>query len=140
MQLAGRVFFTPLTSRLSLHALATITFGLHALALFVLLAIPGLMGIWLFAVLFGISNGAITLARASLLAETFGSAYYGQLNGTIALFTAFTGAATPFLAGVIHQTSGGYGAVLALLTLTTALSTLAVSRVRPIPQPALTRS
>ena len=136
-QLAGRVFFTPLTSRLPLNALATLTFGLHALAL---LAVPGLTGVWLFAALFGISNGAITLARAALLAETFGSANYGQLNGTIALVTAFTGAAAPFLAGVIHQTSGGYAAVLAILTLTTALSTLAVSRVRPSPQTVLMRS
>lgn len=130
MQLAGRIFFTPLSSRLSLHTLATLTFGLHALALLVLLTLPGMAGVWIFAAFFGISNGAITLARATLLAETFGPLNYGRLNGTIALVTAFTSAAAPILAGVIHQTSGGYTAVLALLTLTTALSALAVSRVR----------
>ena len=108
MQLVGRIFFTPITSRTSLHRLATATFGTHALGLAVLLVIPGSIGVWLFALLFGASNGAITLARAALLAETFGSAQYGQLNGVISLLTAITAAFAPLIAGILHEISGGY--------------------------------
>jgi MFS family permease len=138
MQLGGRLFFTLLASRVPLLILSTLTFALHALALLVLLAFSGLAGVWGFATLFGLSNGAITLARAALLTEIFGPRSYGQLKGVIALVTAFSGAAAPLLAGVLHGVSGGYGAVLALLTLTTVLSALAVAQVRA-PRAALTR-
>jgi len=131
MQLGGRLFFTPLTSRVSLSLLSALTLALHALAPLVLLMVSGLAGVWGFAALFGLSNGAITLVRSALLAENFGPQNYGQLNGVIALATAFTGAAAPLLAGLLHGAFGGYGVVLALLTLTTGFSAWAVTQVRP---------
>lgn len=129
MQLVGRIFFTPLTGRQPLFTLSIWTFGLHALGLACLLW-PGLLSVWIFVVLFGASNGAITLARAGLLADIYGSKHYGQLGGVIALATAAMGAVAPLLAGILHDFTGGYQLVLVTIVLTTLSSIGMMLRVR----------
>lgn len=129
LQLLGRIFFTPFSSRLSLPIISAITFSIHALGLACLLFIPTTLGVWLFVLFYGASNGAITLARAALLADSFGSANYGQLNGVISFAVAITGAIAPLLAGKLHDSTGDYTFTLALLVILTSLSALLVARV-----------
>ncbi len=130
LQLLGRIFFTPFSSRLSLSIISAITFGIHALGLACLLFIPTTLGVWLFVLFYGASNGAITLARAALLANIFGSTNYGQLNGVISFAVAITGATAPLLAGTLHERTGDYTLTLALLVVLTSLAALLVARVR----------
>jgi MFS family permease len=132
LQLLGRIFFTPFSSRLTLSTLAAITFGIHALGLACLLFIPATVGVWLFVLFYGASNGAITLARAALLADIFGSANYGQLNGVISFAVAMTGAVAPLLAGTLHERTGDYTLTLGLLVILTSLSALSVAQVRQL--------
>jgi MFS family permease len=129
LQLLGRIFFTPFSSRLSLPNISAITFGIHALGLACLLFIPTTVGVWLFVLFYGASNGAITLARAALLADIFGSSNYGQLNGVISFSVAITGAIAPLLAGTLHERTGDYTLTLGLLVVLTSLSALLVARV-----------
>jgi MFS family permease len=129
MQLVGRIFFTPLTSKNSLFTLAIWTFGIHALGL-TMLFFFAVSSVWLFVILFGASNGAITLARAGLLAEIYGSRHYGQLNGVMALVTAVMGAVAPLLAGILHDVTGGYTVVLVVIVLTTISSTWMIYKVK----------
>jgi MFS family permease len=121
MQLVGRIFFTPMTSGHSLFTLAIWTFGIHALGL-AMLFFPGIISVWVFVLLFGASNGAITLARAGLLADMYGTKHYGQLNGVMALATSVVGALAPVLAGLLHDATGGYAVVLLVIVLTTLSS------------------
>jgi MFS family permease len=130
LQLLGRIFFTPFSRGLSLSTISAITFGIHALGLACLLFIPTTLGVWLFVFFYGASNGAITLARAGLLADIFGSASYGQLNGMISFAVALTSAAAPLLAGALHERTGNYTFTLVLLVIVTALSALLVAQVR----------
>jgi MFS family permease len=130
VQLLGRIFFTPFSRGFSLALVAAITFAIHAVGLACLLFIPTTLGVWLFVLFYGASNGAITLARAALLADIFGSANYGQLGGVISFAVAITGAIAPLLAGALHESTGDYTLILMLLVIMTSASALLVSQVR----------
>jgi MFS family permease len=128
LQLLGRIFFTPFSRGFSLSTISAITFGIHALGLACLLFIPTTLGVWLFVFFYGASNGAITLARAALLADIFGSANYGQLNGIISFAVAITGAMAPLLAGYLHEQTGNYNTTLLTLVVLASISALLVAR------------
>jgi MFS family permease len=129
MQLIGRIFFTPMTSRNSLFTLAIWTFSIHALGL-AMLFFSGAGSVWLFVIFFGASNGAITLARAGLLAEIYGSGHYGQLSGIIAFATSLMGAIAPLLAGILRDVTGGYTVVLVVIVLITISSVWMIYQVK----------
>ena len=108
MQLAGRLFFTPSMGKFSLASLSSITFLCHSLGLLSLLFVPGVASIWIFASLHGISNGASTLARAALVAETYGSAHYGSINGSMVTMIAIVQTIAPIGAGALRDITGNY--------------------------------
>ncbi len=116
LQLAGRVFFTSLTSRAALITISSLAFLVHGLGILFLTGATDI-GIWGFILFYGTTNGAITLTRAALLGELFDSSIYGRVNGTVSLMVALSSAAMPFLAGVLHSQNGDYQLVLWLLVL-----------------------
>jgi MFS family permease len=128
MQLAGRLLFAPATSRLSLVMLTVITFAVRAVALVALLLVPGLAGLWSFAALFGLANGASTLARAGLVADVFGPAHYGSINGSIAMLVALAQTAAPLAVGALHDYTGSYSLALRLLLAAALLAAGAVAQ------------
>ena len=125
LQLVGRVFFTGLTSSSTLIWLSSATFAVHGLGVLAL-ALGGNAGIWVFLVLYGTTNGAITLTRAALLAELFPPSVYGRVNGAVSLSVAVSSASMPFVAGVLHTYSGNYDLTLWLLTAALAVSSLVI--------------
>lgn len=128
MQLAGRMFFLPFASRFTLSTLTAFTFSLHSLALLALLLLPGTVSLWLFASLFGMSNGAGTLAKAALLAETYGAAHYGQISGSIATLVAIVQISGPLGAGALYVVFGNYTVALYLLAAFSLFAALAISQ------------
>ncbi len=130
MQVAGRLLFVPGTTRIPLTTLTITTFGLHALAIVVLLLVTSTVGIWLFAALFGIANGAGTLARAALIADNYGPAHYGSINGSMATLIALVQTVAPLGAGVLHDVSGSYDPVLWVLIGISLLAALSVTQLR----------
>ena len=128
MQVVGRVVFAPASRHASLTRLASVTYGVRALGLLALLTLPGIVGMTVFAGLFGLANGASTLARAGLVAEAFGSAHYGSINGAMTTFTAFAQTVAPAAMGVLRDTTGGYAAALWILTALAIASALLVTR------------
>lgn len=131
MQLAGRLFFTPTTSRFSLASLSAVTFLFHSLGLASLLFVPGLASIWLFASFHGMANGASTLAKAAIIAETFGSAHYGSISGSIVTMVAIVQTIAPIGIGSLHDHFGNYTLALWLLLSCSALAALAILQARP---------
>lgn len=131
MQLAGRLFFTPATGRVPLTTLTAVTFGFHVAALLILLLLPGLASVWLFAAFFGMANGAGTLARAALVADTFGAAHYGSINGAMATIIAVVQTVAPLGAGALHDAFGSYTPVLWTLTGVSSLAALLVVQAQP---------
>jgi len=86
MQVAGRVMEFAFSSRWPPRAVGTLAFTLMALALVVLCLVRG---VWIFALafalLYGWSNGVMTIVRGTVPGELFGQRNYGALLGRLAL-------------------------------------------------------
>jgi MFS family permease len=129
MQVAGRLLFAPIAGKLSLPTLTMGVFLGRAVAFLLLLLVPGVAGMWLFAVLFGAANGATTLARASLVAELYGSAHYGNISGVMTTLIGITQTIAPVAVGALHDLSGSYTPALWSMVATSLLAALCVVRV-----------
>jgi MFS family permease len=135
MALPGRLIFTPLGDRWPRSAVTASIFALQAVGVAALLAARGspawgTASVWTFVILFGAGFGAITPARASLVAESFDVALYGRISGALALVVSLARAAAPVGASVLYATAGGprhgYDAVLLALLLLCLASGAAV--------------
>jgi MFS family permease len=112
MALPGRLIFTPLGGHWPRPAVTASIFGLQALGVAALLFSGGAWGVWAFVALFGAGFGAITPARAALVAELFGPAHFGRISGMLALFLSVARAAAPVGTSLLHVALGGYAGVL----------------------------
>ena len=85
MQVAGRVVEFTLARDLRAQAVGTLAFALLAAALVLLTQVRGLWAVALpFALLYGFSNGVMTIVRGTVPAELFGPKGYGALLGRLA--------------------------------------------------------
>jgi predicted MFS family arabinose efflux permease len=85
MQVAGRVMEFTFSRRVRPLAVGTLAFLLMALALAVLPIVHGAWTVALaFALLYGWSNGVMTIVRGTVPAELFGQRNYGALLGRLA--------------------------------------------------------
>ena len=97
---------------------------------------PGGVSVWLFAAFFGMSNGAGTLAKAALVADTYGSAHYGSINGSLTTIVALVQIAGPLGAGALHDSFGNYTPVLWALAASSGLAALTVLQTQAHKEPA----
>lgn len=134
--LPGRIVLTPLGDRLPRRYVLAAILAVQAVAVVLLVAVPTTAGLVGFVLLFGAGFGAITPARAALVAEQFGAGAYGTIGGVLALVITLARAAGPVAAGGLHDLWGGYGPVLWLLAAGLAAAAVATPRidggVRPI--------
>jgi predicted MFS family arabinose efflux permease len=85
MQVAGRIMEFAVTRRVRALSVGTIAFALMAAALLLLAQVRGALVVALaFAVLYGWSNGVMTIVRGTVPAELFGQRGYGALLGRLA--------------------------------------------------------
>jgi len=129
MALPGRLIFTPLGGILPRRWVTASIFLVQAVALAVLLVVPGDAGVWLFVALFGAGFGAITPARAALVAELYGPAHFGTISGTLALVITGARAVAPVGAGLLYTAIGRYEPVFAALAVVSVAAGLTVLRV-----------
>ena len=100
------------------HLVTAAIFLAQAAGVATLLACPGPVGLGAFVLLYGIGFGAITPARAALVVETFGPAWYGTIAGRLALIGTMARAAAPVALGWLVDRGAGYdGALGALIAL-----------------------
>lgn len=125
-QVAARVVIATTERRVGMRAIGVATTAL-AVTAFALLWFVG-PGSWLvvpFVLLYGASNGMMTIVRAVLPAELFGRADYGAIQGMISAPATLSKAISPFAFGALWALAGGYNAVLAVavtLSLATFIS------------------
>jgi MFS family permease len=131
MALPGRLLFTPLGGRFSRTRVTAAIFLLQLVGAVVLLVSTRDAAVWIFVVLFGAGFGAITPARAALVAEFFGRRACGSIGGVMASALALFRAAAPVGASVLYSVAGGYTVVLATLGAACLGSALAVLRAGP---------
>jgi MFS family permease len=129
-QVFGRLVFTPLGARWPLETATVVVLALRLGALGALVFIPFSWGVWAFVVLYGASNGALTLARAAIIAEWYGSRAYGGISGAMSSASSLVQALAPLAAGALYTASGGYSAVLWALFGASGLAVVAYARAR----------
>ncbi|NDJ62797.1 MAG: MFS transporter [Chloroflexi bacterium] len=117
MQVAGRLVFAPLDTRVSARVMTAGVFALQAAAMGILLLGSSTLAVALFIIVFGTSYGASTLARPSILAEMFGSTHYGRISSIVAIFVTFAATSAPVGAGLLYDRFGSYVPVLWIVLL-----------------------
>lgn len=130
MALPGRLVFTPLGERLSRHQVTAILFLLQAVALLVLLLVSNSVGVFCFVVLFGAGFGAITPARAALVADHYGSTHYARINSVLGLFITGARAIAPVGAGIMYDLLGTYSPIFWILAGVSVLAAGAILLVK----------
>jgi MFS family permease len=122
MQLPGRVVFVPISARLGARVMVAVVFVAQALGISQL-PLLGLIGTLLpFILLQGAANGMATLARATSLAEIFGTRHYGAIAGAVALGASGARAIGPVGASLLWVGLGSYPAVFWLLAVSLVMA------------------
>ena len=122
MQLPGRMLFVPISARLGARTMVGVVFFAQALGLGQLPFVVRLGTLVPFIVLQGAANGMATLARASSLAEIFGSRNYGAIGGAIALGANGARAVGPVGASLLLVALGSYVSVFWALSASLVLA------------------
>lgn len=90
-----------------------------------LIAEVSLLWLTLFAVLFGASNGVMTVVRGALPVEMYGRDNYGAIAGALAAPGLLARAVGPVFAALLWSALGGYGPTTAVLIAVAAVGALA---------------
>lgn len=138
LALPGRLIFTPLGGRIPRRYVAAGIFLCQTLGLVVLVTTASSVGVIFFVVFFGLGFGAITPARASLVAEMYGPREYGTISGVLALFVTGARAAAPVSAGLLYTLFGRYEPVFWILIVISILGMGAILLIeRGLPEAAV---
>jgi MFS family permease len=111
-QVLARILATAFGGRVSQVALTGGVFALQAVAVAVLMSWQTRTGVLTAVLLLGAGRGVVTLMRAGLIAEFYGRAHYGAINGTLALFLTGARSLAPVGAGLAYAALDGYPPVL----------------------------
>jgi MFS family permease len=106
MQLPGRLVFAPLGRFVPRHWLSAGILALQGLAVLLLVGSPTIGRLVAFGVLFGMANGMVTLARATSVAELYGSAHYGSISGVMAFWITLARAGGPIGVALLYTAAG----------------------------------
>jgi MFS family permease len=124
----GRILVTVLGRRWPLATVTAVVFAGQALAVALLLGVPGPAGVVGFVALFGLGVGLISLTRAALVADLYGVAAYASINGVLALPLTLARAAAPVAAAALHTATGSYRLVMVAVALCSLVASLAMAR------------
>lgn len=106
-QVASRLINMVFWKRLDALHLAMISAALVALgALVLMFTAPSVAGAMVFAVVFGMGNGLLSVVSGTLPLRLFGSAGYGKLQGKIMAARLIVSASAPFAMAVAIKWSG----------------------------------
>lgn len=120
----GRLLATWRSTPRTRAAMTAIFFLALALGIIMLTLVSGPVGLAIFIVLFGAGFGIFSPARAGLVADRFGTAIYGRVNGQLALAITLARAAGPATAGLLLLQGASYTAIFRLLASLVALGAL----------------
>jgi predicted MFS family arabinose efflux permease len=124
-QVAGRLLYVAVGRGWRLRRLGTVVMTLLPLSL-LLFALSSRFGVLLlFALLFGIANGLVTIVRGGLVPLYFGRSHVGRIGGLMSAIGLFARAAAPVLTAWLLLAVPGYREVMGVLAGLGALAVLA---------------
>jgi MFS family permease len=88
--------------------------------------------LFIFALIYGFAHGAFFTVMSPMVAEFFGTGSHGSIFGMVWFSGTLGGSAGPLLAGYIYDLTGTYRADFIILTLTSFMALLLVSRLRTV--------
>ena len=110
-QVPGRMLFGLIASRIPPEWSSALVFTLIAIGIAIVVSLDTTATVLVGLVVLGMGNGMATLARATVIADLFGTADYGTIASVAALTTTGARAAGPFAAAV-YAAAVGYDALL----------------------------
>jgi MFS family permease len=110
-QIPGRLLYAPLAARLPRPLSTAAVFAWIGVGIAIVVSLHWTAAVVAGLVLLGMGNGMATLARATALADLYGSAAYGSIAGVAGSMTTAARAAGPFAAAV-YAGLVGYTALL----------------------------
>lgn len=116
MSILGRLGFGLLGVRFEVRYLAIISSITQVIALVILLSTKNLLLIYTYAMLFGISYGALVVALPTFIGAYYGRAHYARILGLIFPLATIAEAAGPIMAGAINDAMGTYTLAFAIIT------------------------
>lgn len=131
MQLPARLLFASIAARFGHRVVTGVIFFAQAASLAQLALASELSTLVPMVLMLGAANGMATLARATTVAEIFGSRHYGSISGAIALGANGARAIAPVGAALLMVALGGYERVFWLLATTLVVAGLGVVVTRP---------
>jgi MFS family permease len=111
-QVGARVAVTLVGNRRPQTTLTAGVFGLQAVALLLLLFINAAAGVIVAVLLLGAGRGAVTLLRPGIVADRYGMAHFGAINGALAFILVGAQSLAPIGAGLVATRFGRYEPVL----------------------------
>jgi len=113
MQVVGRVLLLAGQRHITTIQLGALIYFAFPVAIAMLAAgISDTYGLILFAVIYGVANGLITILRGMAVPEFIGPEGYGVISGALTMPTNIMRAAGPLLASFAWSALGGYTTVL----------------------------
>ncbi len=121
MQVAGRLIERTWASRTPPALVGIYTFAALPVALFSLAAYGNeAYGVAAFCLLYGLSNGVLTILRGTLPAAMFGRRHYGAISGALAAPALLAKASGPLLFAVVLDQGGAQQALVPLVLVSLA--------------------
>jgi sugar phosphate permease len=134
--ICGSLGFGTLALKYNIRYLASAGFILQMAAMVILLTTRNLPLIYLYTILFGISNGVLLASLPTFIGTYYGQKCYPLVVGTISPFQVLAQAGAASVAGYIYDVNGDYTLAFATVTGMSLVGLICAFSAKP-PQPQL---
>ncbi|WP_298830339.1 MFS transporter [uncultured Piscinibacter sp.] len=130
-QVAGRLAFLAFGRWVSTRLLGLVVLGGLPLSLAIFALADGRLALLLFATLFGLANGLVTIVRGNLVPQYFGREHVGRISGAMSAIALLSRAAAPLATAWLLLALPGYRELLLGLAAVGAVAVGAFALARP---------
>jgi Major Facilitator Superfamily len=130
-QVAGRLAFLGFGRWVSIRTLGLVVLAGLPLSLAIFALADGTFALLMFALLFGLANGLVTIVRGNLVPEYFGREHVGRISGAMSAIALLSRAAAPLLTAWLLLALPGYRELLLGLAALGLVAVLAYALAKP---------
>ncbi len=124
-QVAGRLAYLGFGRWLSARSLGLMVLGGLPISLAIFALADQMAALLVFALLFGVANGLVTIVRGSLVPEYFGREHVGRISGAMSGITLLARASAPLATAWLLLALSGYRDMLLVLSATGVAAVIA---------------
>jgi MFS family permease len=117
-QVAGRLAYVGFGKWVSARKLGLVVLGALPVSLVIFALADQMAALLLFALLFGVANGLVTIVRGSLVPAYFGREHVGRISGAMNGISLMARACAPLVTAWVLIAFGGYRPMLLVLACT----------------------